>query len=174
MCIFKYQTDPINMCWLRNFQLRHELGLKRCQAVKSNRPRADEVFIEANCSVFSSFQGSFKVLEQSHGDFLPQQIFCPRENKICSLKSTISEDGQESARPQSTQHVSQVIIVHFISHLNPFLSQDTVQENLHDIHAVVEMVALRWELLSTFLITIEEVRSRKKEAIVLCSEHFNS
>lgn len=91
------------MCWLRNFRLCRELGLKWCQAVRSNRPCADEVFVGANCSAFSSFQGSVKVLEQSHRDFLPEQTFCPRKNKICSLKSKIFEDGRRGIS-SSTAH----------------------------------------------------------------------
>lgn len=63
---------------------------------------------------------------------------------------------QEAACPQC---VSQVIIVHCISHLKPFLSQETVQETLHDVPAGIKVVALRWELLRMFLITIQKVSS---------------
>lgn len=70
---------------------------------------------------------------------------------------------QESACPQPTQYVSQVIIVHCIGHLKPFLSQKAVQENLHDVPAGIKMAVLRQELLSIFLMTVQKVREKNRQ-----------
>lgn len=72
---------------------------------------------------------------------------------------------QESACPQPAQCVSQVVTVHCIGHLKPFLPQESAQENLHGVPAGIEMEALGWELLSAFLITAEKGGSRKERQL---------
>lgn len=96
MYIFKYQTDPINMCQPKNFQLRHEMKLKWCQAVKSNRHRTGKVFIGTSCSesLAASQEASRSSSSLAEAFCHSRRFVLGRERKICSLKSKISEDGQ--------------------------------------------------------------------------------
>lgn len=84
------------MCQPKNFQLCHEMRLKWCQAVKSNRHCAGKVFIGTSCSEsLAASQEASRSLSSLAEAFRQRRRFVlGRERKICSLKSEISEDGQ--------------------------------------------------------------------------------
>lgn len=147
------------MCQPKNFQLCHELGLKWCQAVKSNRPCAGEIFIGTNCSESlaasqEASRSSSSLAETSH----QSRCFVLGKAKFAPWRA----EGGKTGIGLST--VSQVITVHCTGHLNPFWHKK-LQENVPVVSADIKAVALRWELLSAFLITMQKVSYWKKRQL---------